>query len=117
MLALLGAALIVWGFFLPWLDGTAEFAARDFSGFDLARLVRNFEIAASSEREEGGLRLTAVVLYLVPALAVNARGIRGGSRAAALGGAGAGGRCGVRAVRACRCGSAGGCFVDGVWRG
>jgi hypothetical protein len=70
-LALLSAALVVSGFFLPWLDGTAEFAARDFSGFDLARLVRNFEIAASSEREEGGLRVTAVVLYLVPALAVN----------------------------------------------
>ena len=43
-LAVSGAALVVLGFFLPWLDGTAEFAARDFSGFDLARLVRNFEL-------------------------------------------------------------------------
>ncbi|MEO8458372.1 MAG: hypothetical protein ABI559_11220 [Chloroflexota bacterium] len=65
----IGAALIVIGFFLPWLDGTGAFAARDFSGFDLARLVRNFEIATPNQGSQ--LRATAIALYLVPALAVN----------------------------------------------
>ena len=69
-LAVSGAALIVWGFFLPWFEGQ-RVAGRDFSGFDLARLVRNFEVVATSSSEEGQLRLTAVVLYLAPALAVN----------------------------------------------
>jgi hypothetical protein len=67
----LGAALVLAGFFLDWFSGTSEFAARDFSGADLARLVRNFEIVAASSREAGQLRATAVVLYLGPALAVN----------------------------------------------
>jgi len=70
LLAIAGAALLVVAFFLPWMDGSAEFAARDFSGFDLARLVRNFEIATSGDNDR--LRLTAAVLYGVPALAVNA---------------------------------------------
>ena len=65
-----GTALLVAGFFLPWMDGTADFSARDFSGFDLARLVRNFEIA--TDGDEGRLRVATVVLYAVPALAVNA---------------------------------------------
>ncbi len=59
------------GFFLPWVNGSAEFASRDFSGFDLARLMRNFEIVSSSSSEAGRFTLTAVVLYLAPALAVN----------------------------------------------
>ena len=63
--------LVVAGFFLPWIHGSAEFASRDFTGFDLARLVRNFEIVAASSREAGGFRLTAAVIYLMPALAVN----------------------------------------------
>jgi hypothetical protein len=62
---------VVAGFFLPWVHGSAEFASRDFTGFDLARLVRNFEIVASSSQEAGGFRLTAIVIYLAPALAVN----------------------------------------------
>ena len=70
-MAVAGATMAVLGFFLPWLDGTAEFAARDFSGFDLARLVRNFEIVASSPSEAGRDKLTAVVLYAMPALAIN----------------------------------------------
>lgn len=70
-MAVAGATMVVLGFFLPWLDGTAEFAARDFSGFDLARLVRNFEIVASSPSEAGRDKLTAVVLYAMPALAIN----------------------------------------------
>lgn len=71
VLAAAGAALVAVGFFLPWVEGAAEFGARDFSGFDLARLVRNFEIVASSSAEAGRDRLTAVVLYAMPALAVN----------------------------------------------
>ena len=70
-LAVAGATLVVLGFFLPWLHGTAEFAARDFSGFDLARLVRNFKIVASSSSEAGQVGLTAVALYTMPALAIN----------------------------------------------
>jgi hypothetical protein len=66
-----GAALIVVGFFLPWLDGTAEFAGRDFSGFDFARLIRNLEVTAESRSEGGQLQMTALLLYLTPALAVN----------------------------------------------
>jgi hypothetical protein len=70
LLAIVGAALIVAGFFSDWFDGTAEFAARDFSGFDLARLIRNLDIARAED--EGELRVAAVVMYLMPALAVNA---------------------------------------------
>jgi hypothetical protein len=33
--------------------------------------VRNFEIVASSSQEAGKLRLTAIVIYLAPALAAN----------------------------------------------
>lgn len=71
LLASAGAALVLGGFFLDWFSGSAEFAARDFSGADLARLIRNFEIVASSPTEAGQLRASAVVLYLAPALAVN----------------------------------------------
>lgn len=66
-----GAAFVVIGFFLPWLEGTAEFAARDFSGFDFARLIRNFEVTAGSGSESGQIRATALLLYLMPALAIN----------------------------------------------
>jgi len=66
-----GAAFVVIGFFLPWLEGTAEFAARDFSGFDFARLIRNFEVTAGSGSESGQIRATALLLYLLPALAIN----------------------------------------------
>jgi len=71
LLAMGGAALLLAGFFEPWFGGAAEFAARDFSGFDLARLVRNFEIASSPE-DAGRLRIATAVLYLVPALGINA---------------------------------------------
>jgi hypothetical protein len=70
-MAVAGAGMVLLGFFLPWVEGTSEFAARDFSGFDLARLVRNFEVVASSPSEAGRDRLTAMALYLAPALAVN----------------------------------------------
>jgi hypothetical protein len=66
-----GAAFVVIGFFLPWLEGTAEFAARDFSGFDFARLIRNFEVTAGSGSESGQIRATALMMYLSPALVVN----------------------------------------------
>jgi hypothetical protein len=71
VLAPVGAALVLGGFFLDWFAGSAEFASRDFSGADLARLIRNFEVVASSSVESGQLRISAVVLYLVPALAIN----------------------------------------------
>jgi hypothetical protein len=35
-------------------------------------LVRNFEIAAESRAEDGQMRATALLIYLMPALAVNA---------------------------------------------
>lgn len=66
-----GAALVAAAFFLPWMGGQDVFELRTFSGFDLARLVRNFEITASSTQETGQIRLVAVALYLVPALAIN----------------------------------------------
>jgi hypothetical protein len=65
-------ALIALGFFLPWVEGADLMDLRSFSGFDLARLVRNFEINADSEAGLGQLRATALSLYLVPALAINA---------------------------------------------
>jgi hypothetical protein len=71
--AVIGAALVaVFAFFLPWMHGSSEFDYRTFSGFDFARLVRNFEITAGSPASMGQVRATAIALYLIPALAVNA---------------------------------------------
>lgn len=66
-----GAVAVTVAFFLPWLAGEDVFELRTFSGFDLARLIRNFEITATSTEETGQFRLAAVALYLVPALAIN----------------------------------------------
>lgn len=66
-----GAALVMMGFFLPWMDGANAFDLRTFSGFDFARLVRNFEITADSAQASGGIRVTAIAIYLMPALAIN----------------------------------------------
>jgi hypothetical protein len=71
-MAIGACGLIVLGFFLPWLEGAGIMDLRSFSGFDLARLARNFEIAADSEAGAGRIRATALALYLVPALAINA---------------------------------------------
>ena len=60
------------GFFLPWVEGAGILDFRSFSGLDLARLARNFEITTSSDAGASQVRLTALCLYLVPALAVNA---------------------------------------------
>jgi hypothetical protein len=68
----IAAFIVISAFFLPWMHGSNEFADRTFSGFDFARLVRNFEITASSPPGLGQVRATAIALYLVPALAVNA---------------------------------------------
>jgi hypothetical protein len=70
--AVLAAGVIVVAFFLPWMDGEGEFRYRAFSGFDFARLIRNFEITAASPSDVGQVRAPAIALYLVPALAVNA---------------------------------------------
>ncbi|HLB26658.1 MAG TPA: hypothetical protein VJN32_03340 [Dehalococcoidia bacterium] len=69
---LLATCLVLAGFFLPWMDGASVFALRSFSGFDFARLLRNLEIAADSPGDRGQITATAVAIYLVPALAVNA---------------------------------------------
>ncbi len=65
------ASLVVAGFFLPWMVGASAFDLRTFSGFDFARLVRNFEITADSGSTTGEIRVTAIAIYLVPALAIN----------------------------------------------
>ncbi|MEX1253288.1 MAG: hypothetical protein WEE64_02995 [Dehalococcoidia bacterium] len=72
LLTIVAAALAVAGFFLPWMNGAGPFDLRSFSGFDFARLVRNFEITADSASSSAQVRGTAVALYLVPALALNA---------------------------------------------
>ena len=69
---IVAAVVVVFAFFLPWMHGSNEFDSRAFSGFDFARLIRNFEITAGSPSTMGQLRATAIALYLVPALAVNA---------------------------------------------
>lgn len=72
LLTLVGAALVFGGFFLPWMDGSGPFALRTFSGFDFARLVRNFEITSESTQATAEVRGAAIVMYLIPAAAVNA---------------------------------------------
>lgn len=76
------------------MAGEAIFELRDFSGADFARLVRNFEITATSAEESGRIRGAALALYLTPALAAGAAflhqlrgfndGLRGLSAAALL---------------------------------
>ena len=68
----IAALTVMFAFFLPWMHGSNEFDSRTFSGFDFARLIRNFEITADSASGTGQLRATALALYFVPALAVNA---------------------------------------------
>lgn len=65
------AALVFAGFFLPWMAGAGPFETRAFSGFDFARLVRNFEIIADSLSSTAPIRGTAIAIYLMPALAIN----------------------------------------------
>lgn len=72
VVSLAALTLVVGGFFLPWMDGSGPFGLRTFSGFDFARLVRNFEITTDSASGAAQVRVTAVALYLVPAAAVNA---------------------------------------------
>jgi hypothetical protein len=71
VLSFAALALVVGGFFLPWMDGSGPFGLRTFSGFDFARLVRNFEITTDSASGAAQVRGTAIALYLVPAAAVN----------------------------------------------
>jgi hypothetical protein len=72
LIAIGAASAIVIGFFLPWVEGASLLDFRSFSGFDLARLVRNFEISVGPDSELNELRASAIALYIVPALAVNA---------------------------------------------
>jgi hypothetical protein len=69
---IVAAFVVVFAFFLPWMHGSNAFDSRIFSGFDFARLIRNLEITAGSPSTMGQVRATAIALYLVPALAVNA---------------------------------------------
>jgi hypothetical protein len=69
---IVAAFFVVVAFFLPWMHGSNAFDSRTFSGFDFARLIRNFAITAGSPSTVGQVRATAIALYLVPALAVNA---------------------------------------------
>jgi hypothetical protein len=71
-LTVLPAAVVVAAFFLPWMSGSHELRFHEFSGFDFARLIRNFEITASSQSETGQIRATALLIYLMPAMAANA---------------------------------------------
>ncbi len=66
---LLAAGLVLTGFFLPWIHGAGVFSLRSFSGFDLARLVRHYEIAVDSPTFP---RAIALALYFAPACALNA---------------------------------------------
>jgi hypothetical protein len=66
------------------MDGSNGLAHRSFSGFDFARLIRNFEITADSQSEAGQIRATALLIYLVPALTVNSAVLRLLRRAAGI---------------------------------
>ncbi len=45
---IIAALTVVFAFFLPWMHGSNELDSRTFSGFDFARLIRNFEITAET---------------------------------------------------------------------
>jgi len=74
--ALAAAALVLVAFFLPWMAGDGPFSLRTFSGFDFARLVRNFEITADTASSSAQVRGVAVAVYLLPAVAANAAMLR-----------------------------------------
>ena len=84
LLGLAAAAVTVAAFFLPWMDGAQALRFHSFSGFDFARLIRNFEITAASQSEAGQIRATALLIYLMPALAVNSAVLRLVRRAAGI---------------------------------
>jgi hypothetical protein len=58
------------------MDGAQALRFHSFSGFDFARLIRNFEITAESQSEAGQIRATALLIYLMPALVVNSAVLR-----------------------------------------
>lgn len=76
ILVLAGAALVVAGFFAPWMNGDGPLSYRAFSGADFAQLIRNFEITSDTTASMAQIRASAVMLYLVPALAANAAALR-----------------------------------------
>ena len=84
LLGLAAAAVTVAAFFLPWMDGAQALRFHSFSGFDFARLIRNFEITAESQSEAGQIRATALLIYLMPALVVNSAVLRLVRRAAGI---------------------------------
>lgn len=74
-IAVMAAVAALTAFFLPWMNGDGTFALRTFSGFDFARLIRNFEITAASQQDVAQVRGTAVLFYLAPALLVNSASV------------------------------------------
>ena len=75
LIAAAAAAAVLLAFFLPWMDGAGPFDQRAFSGFDFARLIRNFEITTDTTSSFAQVRGTAIAIYLAPALAANAAAI------------------------------------------
>jgi hypothetical protein len=66
------------------MDGAQPLRFHSFSGFDFARLIRNFEITAESQSEAGQIQATALLVYLMPALVVNSAVLRLVRRAASI---------------------------------
>ncbi len=64
---LVGATLVVVGFFLPWFRGDGVFALRTFSGFGLAR---DLHTLTTSMGTVAGGSLTPLLFYIAPAGAV-----------------------------------------------
>ena len=69
--SLSAACLVLVGFFTPWMNGSSVFDLRSFSGFDFARLVRNFEITANSAEASGQIRATAVAIMAFGAIGLS----------------------------------------------
>ena len=67
MLTVIGACLVVAGFFLPWFEGDGVFALRTFSGFGLAR---DLHTLTTSMRTVTGGSLSPLLFYIAPAGAV-----------------------------------------------
>src|ERR1700730_9508418 len=67
-LAAVAAALVTAGFFLPWLQGAGIVSERCFGGFALARVARDL----GPDPLLLSLPGLPLVLYLVPALVLNA---------------------------------------------
>lgn len=66
MPSLLGPALAIAGFFLPWVAGAGVLDGRVFSGLDLALALRRYDLVA----DNGWALVISLALYAVPAMSV-----------------------------------------------